>query len=164
MNSKVFTQSDTTTRILATHINYKVVARSGSMEVAADAQALLHAVADVQRRVGVFSWTCSKLNHVQPTLPPKGSLARRVVLKSLWAPWQKSRIVLSARQLTCLQLHSERDGILRFRIPTAVPRVAMKRTFSALRVVSLCSFGPNFNCSCEPLSKVAKSWPKSSPP
>ena len=47
----------------------------------------------------VFSWTRSaplrKLNHVQPTLPPKGSLARSVALRSLWAPSQKSRIVLS---------------------------------------------------------------------
>lgn len=43
-----------TASIIATQINYKVVARSGSKEVAADAQALLHAVADVQRRVDGF--------------------------------------------------------------------------------------------------------------
>ena len=139
-------------------------ARNGSKEAAADVQALLHAVADVQRRVDNFSWKrrapLRKLNHVQPTLPPKGSLARSVAMRSLWALSQKSRVVLSvfqARQSTCLQLHSERSGFLRFRIPAA-QACAMsgdEEGISALRFVSLCCFGTNFNCSCVPLSKVA---------
>ena len=113
----------TTACIFATQINYKRT-QSGSKEVAADAQALLHAVADVQRRVDGFLLDMRKLNHVQPTLPPKGSLTRSVALRSLWAPSQKSRILLSAfqaRKSTCLQLHSVLSGILLFRIPTAVP-------------------------------------------
>merc|ERR1712057_139718 len=43
-----------TANLIATHINYKVVARSGSKEVAADAQPLLAAVANVQQRVDTF--------------------------------------------------------------------------------------------------------------
>lgn len=43
-----------TANLIATHINYKVVSRSGSKEVAKDCQALLHAVADVQQCVDNF--------------------------------------------------------------------------------------------------------------
>ena len=43
-----------TASILATHVNYKVVARSGSKEVAVEAQKLLNAVAQVPDRVGSF--------------------------------------------------------------------------------------------------------------
>jgi hypothetical protein len=43
-----------TANLIATHINYKLVARSGSKEVAADAQALLAAVANLRERVDNF--------------------------------------------------------------------------------------------------------------
>mmetsp|Transcript_65932 Transcript_65932/g.212672 ORF Transcript_65932/g.212672 Transcript_65932/m.212672 type:complete len:626 (-) Transcript_65932:45-1922(-) len=43
-----------TANIIATNVNYKIVSRSGSKEVAQDAQALITAIADVQQRVESF--------------------------------------------------------------------------------------------------------------
>lgn len=43
-----------TASLLQSHINYKIVARSGSKEVAREAQDMLNAVADVQRRAEAF--------------------------------------------------------------------------------------------------------------
>jgi len=43
-----------TASLIASHINYKIVSRSGSKEVARDCQALLEAIADVQQRVDNF--------------------------------------------------------------------------------------------------------------
>ena len=120
-------------------------------------------MADVQRRMDGFllDMHLRKLNHVQPTLPPKGNLARSVTLRSLWAPSQKSRFVLSAiqaRQSTCLQLHSVLSGILRFSNPCSGAGLAMKRAFCAFRIVSLIAFFFffKFQCSCERLSKGGK--------
>ena len=91
--------------ILATQINYKVVARSGSKEIVADAQALLHAVAERQCWLHVVQ-LAQKALHVQE----KNILdAERGSEESLGA----FAIVLSAiqaRQSTCLQLHSELSG------------------------------------------------------
>lgn len=43
-----------TASLLQSHVNYKLVARSGSKEVAKEAQMMLHAVAEVQRRAEAF--------------------------------------------------------------------------------------------------------------
>jgi len=49
-----------TANLIATYINYKVVARSGSKEIADDAQKLLSAVANVQHRVDNFLATIGR--------------------------------------------------------------------------------------------------------
>ena len=177
VNSKVFTQSDTcayhtaaqgpnnpskTACVLATQINCKVDAKW--LEGCTGSSACRGRCAAASG--WFFSWTCSaplrQLNH--KTLPPKGSLARSVALRSLWAREEQNYSFCcpdTTIDIPPAPLRTEWDSA--FSNPYSGAGLAMKRAFCALRAVSLCCFGPNFNCSCEPLSKVAKSWPKSSP-
>ena len=72
--------------------------------------------------------------------------AERGYEKSLgaFAEEQSGSFSIQARQSTCLQLHSERSGFLRWN-PYSGAMSGDEEGISALRIVSLCCFGPNFN-------------------